>query len=413
MSGCTGCRKKKTNWQVTLGKDDKIPYGSYIAFKSLPSYFPKSHIEPFSKGFRYQNMNEAVKDDADSAALLVLTGLDFYLSQEELDQLISFATKGNEIMLFCSRMDSKMEHIFKCEKDGTGYEDVPLSVYDPSNENIHALKLAADTSKSYGMTGRTLLGFFHPTKPEIKDTSNDPFVKENNRKAEQSSNSKINYDYEILGTTKKRVDFIRYQIGKGHISLHAAPLVLSNYFLLQKNNRKYLDGIWQTLPANISHIYWNDYYKRRQESASKWMLLKYPATRWAIIIAILTLLSYVLFETKRRQRVIPVVKPPENASVSFIETVGRLYYNKADHTNLAEKMIQHFLEWVRSYYFLNTNKMDETFCRQLSVKSGLPETKVTELVEHIQNIRDKKTTVDEAQLYKLHQSIQQFEKMHA
>jgi hypothetical protein len=204
--------------------------------------------------------------------------------------------------------------------------------------------------------------------------------------------------------------FIRFRVGSGHITLHAAPLAFSNYFLLQPGNRKYLDGVWQSLPDNISHIYWNDYFKRRREHASTWMLFKYEATRWALFILIATLLLYVLFESKRRQRIIPVVPKLENSSVTFVETVGRLYFNKGNHRNLAEKMIQHFLDWVRTHYYLNTNQINETFIQQLAIKSNLPENTVREMIRMVNEVRLGEASVDEAYIYHLHNTIQQFYK---
>ena len=102
--------------------------------------------------------------------------------------------------------------------------------------------------------------------------------------------------------------------------------------------------------------------------------------------------------------------PLKNDSVSFVETVGRLYYNKGDHTNLSEKMVQQFLEWVRAHYFLNTNLLNEAFINQLSIKSGQPEAKVRGLVEIINEIKSRSVKTDDAYLYQLYTTIQQFYK---
>jgi hypothetical protein len=212
---------------------------------------------------------------------------------------------------------------------------------------------------------------------------------------------------EVLGYTRSHPGFVRYAVGNGHITLHAAPLVFSNYFLLQDGNRAYLDGIWHAFPDNISHIYWNEYFKRSTEGSSMNVLWRYPATRWALIIAIATLLIYVLFGLKRRQRIIPIVRPLKNASVSFIETIGRLYFNKGNHANLAEKMIQHFLEWVRTYYYLDTAQLNDTFISQLAAKSGKHQEGIRSLVNQIHDIRIGAVVTPEY-LYKLHNTLQSF-----
>lgn len=118
----------------------------------------------------------------------------------------------------------------------------------------------------------------------------------------------------------------------------------------------------------------------------------------------------MLFEGKRKQRIIPIIAPLRNDSVSFVETVGRLYYNKGNHTNLAEKMVQQFLEWVRTNYFLNTNQLNDAFIHQLTIKSGQADATVRELMEMIHEIKLASVKIDDAYLYQLYNTIQQFYK---
>jgi hypothetical protein len=130
------------------------------------------------------------------------------------------------------------------------------------------------------------------------------------------------------------------------------------------------------------------------------------------LLGIFALLLYILFEGKRKQRIIPIIAPLKNESVSFAETVGRLYYNKGDHANLAGKMTQQFLEWVRIQYLLNTNLLNEEFIKQLTIKSGEPETVVRALADMIQEIKLGTAQIDDAYLYQLYNTIQQFYKNH-
>ena len=138
--------------------------------------------------------------------------------------------------------------------------------------------------------------------------------------------------------------------------------------------------------------------------------MRYRSTRWALLLSIFVAAVYLLFQLKRRQRVIDIVEPLKNDSVSFVETVGRLYYNKGNHANLAEKMTQQFMEWVRMHYYLNTNLLSEEFAQQLTMKSGQPEAMVHELLEMIRDLRTGSVKPDDAYLYQLYRIIQQFYK---
>ena len=138
-------------------------------------------------------------------------------------------------------------------------------------------------------------------------------------------------------------------------------------------------------------------------------MLRSAAARWAFWLGLFTIACYILFQLKRRQRVIPIIPPLRNDSVAFVETVGRLYYNKRNHVNLAGKMIQQYLEWVRTHYYLNTNVLNDEFVRSLSAKSGQPIALVQEMVQMITEVRDGYMQPnDDAYLYHLYNTIQHF-----
>ncbi len=411
-----GCRNAapKTSWAVTLDHEKKAPYGLWLAWQTLPKYFPQASRELISRRFRYTSIDNSMqRHKDDSTALLVMAGLNYYVSEEEWTRIKLFARSGNEVFIICSKLDNKIETELHCSKEAGG-EEIPLSQFNNGALNKNVLVLLPDTTVRYGFNGRSLSSTFTlavkgatdtaaiaPADATLKDltTTSDPAAEEEGNKIGEP---------EVLGIyTKGAPDFIRYTIGSGHITLHAAPLAFSNYFLLQDSNRTYLNGIWHSFPDNISHIYWNEYYKRSTEGSSMNVLWRYPATRWALIIAIVTLLVYVLLGLKRRQRIIPVVQPLENASVSFVEAIGRLYFNKGNHANLAEKMIQHFLEWVRTYYFLDTTQLGDTFILQLVSKSGRSGEEVKSLVTKIHDVR-LGTAVTPEYLHELHRSIQSF-----
>ncbi len=411
---------RKTNWGVSLNHEGKSPYDTWLAYESLPWYFPHARREAISRSFRYTSIdNHMMSHPDDSAALLVMTGLDYYVSDEEWTNIKAFAEAGNEVFILCSRLDNKIEAELKCKKFG-GAEDYPLGANNNGTANNKLLSLLPDKSVRYGYTGRMIDGIF-----KINDTADK--VAAPDVAADSSSLSGYSNQSADEGEKKPDIpaptvlgecghddkspdfpDFIRYTIGNGHITLHAAPLVLSNYFLLQPGNRSYLDGIWHAFPDNINRIYWNDYYKRSTEGSSLGVLWRYPATRWALIIAIFTLIVYVLLGLRRRQRIIPVIRPLENASVSFVETIGRLYFNKGNHANLAEKMIQHFLEWVRTYYFLDTSKLNDVFAQQLAAKSGKGEEAVQALLTRIHEIRLGSAVVTQEYLFALYNTLQSF-----
>ncbi len=102
------------------------------------------------------------------------------------------------------------------------------------------------------------------------------------------------------------------------------------------------------------------------------VMLKYPPLKWALWLALLLVALYIFSESKRRQRIIPDKPVVRNNSIDFAETLGRLYYLHHNNANLAQKMVQHLLEFIRQHYFLNTSQINAEFISGLARKSGFP-----------------------------------------
>ena len=76
----------------------------------------------------------------------------------------------------------------------------------------------------------------------------------------------------------------------------------------------------------------------------------------------------MVFEMKRKQRIIPVINPLANTTLEFVGTIGDLYYQSAEHKNIAEKRIHFLMDQIRAKYWINTDKLDEIFIQTLSPK---------------------------------------------
>ena len=440
-SGCglDETMREAEKWRLSLSEKDKKPYGTWLARQSLPYYFRGAVITDYNAGFRFNNLSTSNGRFNTGRKLLVLHGLDFKIADEEWQTLQQFITQGNEVLLFCSKLDETIAKDLNCSKTDGAEEDPMFKYLRVSNKG--KVSLANDTNTKYGYEGRSIKSVFYldtnsnqldelesfitdtpfiesPTTAQaVTDTVATEITSENNSTQPIDDTNTYNevskpgyLTRDILGYSGNMPNFVRYKIGDGHLTIHAAPLVVSNYFLLQDNNVRYLTGIWQTLPDDITTIYWDSYYKRSGESSKPGVLWRYPATRLAVILAFFAMIMYIFFEGKRKQREIPVIAALKNESVSFVETVGRLYFNKGNHKNLAEKMSTQFLEWVRLNYFINTNLLDENFIHQLAIKSGKPESTVRGLVEMITDVKKSATKIDDAYLYQLYNTIQLFYK---
>ena len=97
---------------------------------------------------------------------------------------------------------------------------------------------------------------------------------------------------------------------------------------------------------------------------------------------------------RRRQRKIPPHQKPVNDSLDFVKTLGRLYYDRKDHKNLAVKMAAHFFEHIRSAYKIPTHTTDDDFITALHFKSGYPEEELQKIITVIDTIKRSPVIMD-------------------
>ena len=115
----------------------------------------------------------------------------------------------------------------------------------------------------------------------------------------------------------------------------------------------------------------------------------------------------MIFEMKRRQRIIPIIAPPKNTTLEFVSTIGNLYYQSKEHKNIADKKIIFFLEQIRTKYWLNTSRPDASFLQTLSRKSGKSINEVNTLFKTIEEIRSQ-NQISAQQLTVLNNLIEKF-----
>ncbi len=172
-------------------------------------------------------------------------------------------------------------------------------------------------------------------------------------------------------------------------------------------NETYAATVLSFLPKH--QIIWDNYYKsgRKIITSPLRFILQNQALKWAFYITMISLILFVIFRGKRTQRIIPVVEPLKNATLDFTRTIGDLYYQHGDFTNIITNKIQYFLEQIRSKYYLNTNELNEGFISKLAIKSSNKKEDTKALIDYIVYLKSKPnhTETDLIQLNKLIESF--------
>lgn len=351
--------------RFSLNPKDKIPYGANVSYSLLSKLFPSAKIdinrdEPGS----WKNL------DIDTGKqVLIIAAATFAPTESEMDDLLSFAQKGNYVFISAISYNSMASEVFKIRQEfANGYS---IESSDNNIAGLDSFKVTLDT------------GIFHtPVTYTCPGSAYDNFF--------------IDYDTTIaypLGYSENgNPNLLAMNTIKGTIYLHSVPITLTNFFLLYNNNYKYLEQLAALVPVKPTKVVWDEYYLyshtgKNKNSDSKGVLsviLNYTNFQWAFWFTLVILAIYILTESKRKQRQLPAYSKPTNEHMEFITTVGKLYFEKGDHQNLASKMTQFFLEHVRSKYKISTSYINADFSTLLSLKSGVPKEETDILVQYIQ-----------------------------
>lgn len=373
---------RRMDERITLRRTDKIPYGMRAALDLLPSLFPAASV--YSDKQYPGNWDSINLNGRNQAVIVVADYLD--ASDEELDELTTFVKNGNYVFLIHRAASDAIKDFF-----GVSYNNdfVTYGV----NEDGDSLKLTLDSpaynnAVVFSYPGKKYEGTFYRI-----DTSRTT----------------------VLGRSSNGLpNFIQINRGKGSFYLHTAPLAFSNYFILHKANTAYFERAISAIPKEVSAVVWNEYYLEKpynpnEDKDTNWLgaLFSYPSFKWGFLVGALTLVLFVLLGMRRRQRLIPLYQKPKNDSLDFVKTLGRLYYDRRDHHNLATKMAAYFLEHVRSRYKIPTHTLDDVFIQALHFKSGYPEPETRAIINTIHTVHTVNFITD-TELASFHKQLEVF-----
>ena len=117
----------------------------------------------------------------------------------------------------------------------------------------------------------------------------------------------------------------------------------------------------------------------------------------------------MIFEGRRRQRAIPVVAPPVNSTLEFVNVVSHVYYNSKNHQSIAAEKIRYFYETIRKRFHVNTNQINEEFFSAVTELSGVEKKLVKQLFIYCEKLKQPQE-INENELVELNRQIHNFNK---
>ncbi|CAN5134115.1 DUF4350 domain-containing protein [soil metagenome] len=355
---------KEINWTENYTGNSKVPFGCFVVHDYLGDLI-SSGVEDVDKT-AYIQLVDSVYHNRN----YVFVNTEFSPSAQDIIQLCRFAEDGNTVLV-------------SAKSFGMLEDTLKFAVADPmmltiQNDSVTTFSGAVNSGSAFteaNLVNPTL----HLQKNAVFERPNYPvvFVKLDTLKST------------VLGVDAHGFpNYIRIEFGEGQFLIHTLPDAFANYYAADRPTQRYLFRTLSYLPDH--ETFFDEHYKvgRLEDTDSRRYILSEPALKLGYLIVIIAGIIALLFGGKRRQRPVPVVSPPANSTLEFVEQVGTLYYRQGNHLDIINKKINYFLESVRSRFYAQTTNFDEKFLERMENLSGIPPEQVRHLFATIDYLRN-------------------------
>lgn len=403
---------KKFVWSPTFSHVDKQPLGCFVFDSVLAQSLPNGyHV---TKKTFFQLDQEHAKEKI--SVLMVVDQQN--LKQLDVKYLCNIARRGGKVMVVASGsfddgrnadtvVVDELERTFKVRiEDGTyfslrgilaGLKAHDNDMYDTIYWNNRETMYAAQSYRMfYNMVGGTL---FVDSVPKVKRLA--------------YTLSTAGYDYrqdslyvgdftgfDTIVDEKERIERIdtfaikkipvavSVPYGKGEVIFVSSPLLFTNYGMLEGNTFVYIFRLMSylaDLPVYRTEAYVKTDAMLVAEQSPFREFIKRPPLRWALYLALLGVVLFMIFTARRRQRVIPILSKPANRSLEFIQLIGTLYYQRKDHVNLVRKKFKLFAEELRKTAGVDISDVntDDSEYLLLAEKTGMNSDRLKKVIRQI------------------------------
>lgn len=403
---------KKFVWSPTFSHVDKQPLGCFVFDSVLTQSLPNGyHV---TKKTFFQLDQEHAKEKI--SVLMVVDQQN--LKQLDVKYLCNIARRGGKVMVVASSsfddgrnadtvVVDELERTFKVRiEDGTyfslrgilsGLKAHDNDMYDTIYWNNRETMYAAQSYRMfYNMVGGTL---FVDSVPKVKrlaytlstagyDYKHDSLYVGDFTGFDTIVDEKERIERIDTFAIKKVPVAVSVPYGKGEVIFVSSPLLFTNYGMLEGNTFVYIFRLMSylaDLPVYRTEAYVKTDAMLVAEQSPFREFIKRPPLRWALYLALLGVVLFMIFTARRRQRVIPIISKPANRSLEFIQLIGTLYYQRKDHVDLVRKKFKLFAEELRKTAGVDISDVntDDREYLLLAEKTGMNSDRLKKVIRQI------------------------------
>lgn len=370
---------KQFVWTPTFSHYDKQPFGCALFDSLVSTSMPLGY--QLSKKTFYQLEQE---DTTQCRGILVIAS-ELDLSELDVKGLLKMAERGNKIMLVSGNFDNNLEDTLGVKNVHSYFSPIALKQYATSMLRKDSIYWVGDSL----IYSPQLFQFFPQFCASYiwGDSLPGKVLAEKRLLAEKF---RYEADRDSLSVDSVYVSVAKaYSWGKGEIILVTTPLLFTNYGMLDGKNATYLFRLlsrMKDLPVVRTEGYMKE-TAQEQQSPFRYFLSQRPL-RWALYLTMITIVLFMVFTARRRQRAIPVIPEPQNKSLEFIELIGTLYYQKKEHADLVHKKFIYLAEVLRKDIQVDIEEVadDERSFHRIAQKTGMESEEIERFIREVRPV---------------------------
>lgn len=173
-------------------------------------------------------------------------------------------------------------------------------------------------------------------------------------------------------------------MGKGEVTAVSLPLLFTNYGMLHDDSRRLVARVLNRL-ADMPVVRIDESMKEqagRNTSTPLIVFLERPPLQLAVYLTVATLLLFMFCTARRRQRVIPVMEPPQNNNLEFVKLIGSLYYQRGDNRGLLQKKLTYTAEELRRLTGIDLQSESDA-AERLATRLGMKAAEVQKTISEV------------------------------
>lgn len=352
--------------------------------------------------YRTKKTSVIIEEKIDSLALsdtnttYIFIGNEFQLKTEEFDSIISRVYAGSNLFLAYKGISSNIFDFFFENSGFLWHFSEYVDVYTDTNLRMHTV--------FQGDTVAIKWNYF-------------PFSKLKFEENEHISSINSLSEIDIYS------NFLDIQIGSGHVFLHSNPELFQNYQLLSKNGYKHAEFVVQNIPENHT-LKWleigrftddgsefngeDENSSGERDNSYLQFIFNNKSLTLALLVAILGIILFLIFRTKRSKPIVPYIPKTGNQALSFAETIKEIYFKQQTPFSILQVMKKNFYTAVNKQFFIDISKKEDqqNGVKHLSEKTGISLENISNIISKLET--KERLSVDYNYLEETAQLQQQF-----